>query len=81
MANPVVRRKMRSKRARNSQRRRGGRVAPIGLEVGIEPPDQPAHMLLGGALRIGERVELMHQASAWTQLASGEVLERRMAMT
>ena len=38
------------------------RLEPVGLQVGIEPPDQPADMLLGGALLVGERLQLVHQA-------------------
>src|SRR3954466_16378466 len=30
------------------------RRRPVGREVGVEPPDQPAHVLLGGPLRVGE---------------------------
>src|SRR3954470_8368653 len=33
----------------------------IGLEVGIEPPDQAAHLLLGGALLVSESLQLVHQ--------------------
>ena len=39
----------------------GGWGGAIGLEVGIEPPDQRADALLGGAVQIGESVELVHQ--------------------
>src|SRR5208337_1049864 len=38
------------------------RCQAIGLEVGVVPPDQPADMLLGGALLVGERLQLVHQA-------------------
>ena len=61
MAKPVVRRKMRSKRARISLRRRAVGVSAVGLEVGVEPPDQAANELLGGALLVGERLQLVHQ--------------------
>lgn len=43
-----------------SPSRRG--VCAIGLEVGVEPPDQRAQVLLRRALRIGEGVEPVHQA-------------------
>src|SRR5690242_14393446 len=33
----------------------------IRLEIGVEPPDQLAHALLGGAVQVGEGVELVHQ--------------------
>src|SRR6266478_4224547 len=57
---PVRRLKMRSKRAQ------GGlaqwcRIAAIGFEIAIEPPDQMAQPLLGGAVLVGEGVELVHQ--------------------
>ena len=53
-----------------------GRRGPVGLEVGIEPPDQAAkrtdaqqsgqpaqaaHSLLSGALLVGEGLQLVHQ--------------------
>lgn len=38
------------------------RIVAIGLEVGVEPPDQAADALLGGAMMIGEGVELVDQA-------------------
>src|SRR5690349_1412550 len=57
VAKPVRRTKMRSKRACSSLR---GRCGPVGLEVGVEPPDQATH-LLGGALLVGEGLQLMHQ--------------------
>ena len=38
------------------------RVAAIGLEVAVEPPDQLAHGGLGGAVLVGEGVELVDQA-------------------
>ena len=37
------------------------RVGAVGFQVGVEVPDQRARMLLGGALLIGEGIELMHQ--------------------
>ena len=37
------------------------RIAAIGLEIAIEPPDQAAHALLGGTVPVGEGVELMDQ--------------------
>jgi hypothetical protein len=39
-----------------------GRLLALGFEVGVEPPDQPAHSLLGGVLILGEGVEPVHQA-------------------
>src|SRR6476619_1482523 len=39
----------------------------ISLEIGVKPPDQVAHALLGGAVQIGEGVELVHQPFACTQ--------------
>ena len=36
-------------------------LAPVGLQVGVEPPDQGAHALLGGVLPVGEGVELVDQ--------------------
>jgi len=32
-------------------------VEAIGLEVGVEPPDQASDMLLGTALRVGDRLQ------------------------
>ena len=37
------------------------RIAAIGFEIAIEPPDQMAQPLLGGAVLVGEGVELVHQ--------------------
>src|SRR6267154_661606 len=37
------------------------RIAAIGFEIAIEPPDQMAQSLLGGAVLVGEGVELVHQ--------------------
>jgi hypothetical protein len=37
-------------------------LTPVGLEVGVEPPDQGAHQLLGRVLPLGEGVELVDQA-------------------
>jgi hypothetical protein len=37
------------------------RIAAIDLEVGIEPPNQAAHPLLGGTMPVGEGIELMDQ--------------------
>jgi hypothetical protein len=42
------------------------RREPVGLQVGIEPPDQPADMLLGDmllgdTLLVSERLQLVHQ--------------------
>ena len=34
----------------------------IGLQIGIEPPDEPADALLCVAVQLGEGVELMHQS-------------------
>jgi len=34
-----------------------GSLLPIGLEAGVEPPDQPAQPLLHGVLVVGEGVE------------------------
>ncbi len=36
-------------------------IAAIGFEIAIEPPDQMAQPLLGGAVLVGEGVELVHQ--------------------
>src|SRR5690242_20994368 len=38
----------------------------IRLEIGVEPPDQLAHALLGGAVQVGEGVELVPSRSACT---------------
>src|SRR3954462_8667432 len=38
------------------------RRRPVGLEVGVKPPDQPPHVLLGGSLWVGEGLQLVHQA-------------------
>src|SRR5881227_1949320 len=61
MANPVRRMKMRSKRAQLRTAARG-RIGAIGLEVAIEPPDQPADVGLRALMQVGERVQLVHQA-------------------
>lgn len=37
-------------------------LEPVCLEAGVEVPDQAAHTLLSGAMLVGKRVELMHQA-------------------
>jgi hypothetical protein len=52
---------MRSKRARISLRRRDVGARAIRLEVGVEPPDQATDKLLGGPLRVGEGLQLVHQ--------------------
>ena len=39
----------------------GCRCPAVVLEVGIELPDQRTHLLLGGALVVGERVQLVHE--------------------
>jgi hypothetical protein len=36
-------------------------LEPIGFEGGVEAPDQPAYQCLGGAVLVGEGVQLMHQ--------------------
>ena len=36
-------------------------LEPIGFEGCVEPPDQPAYQLLGGAVPGGEGVQLVHQ--------------------
>ena len=41
--------------------RRGVGIGAVGLEVGVEPPDQAAHCCLGGAMLVGEGIKLMHQ--------------------
>ena len=51
---------MRSNRAR-SARRRFSWAGAVNLEIGVEVPDQLAHTLLGGAVQIGERIQLVHQ--------------------
>jgi hypothetical protein len=38
------------------------RREPVGLQVGVEPPDQPADMLLGDMLLVSERLQFVHQA-------------------
>src|SRR3954454_11383427 len=40
----------------------GRRVELVGLQVGIEPPDQLTHILLGGSLLVGDCLQLVHQA-------------------
>jgi len=37
-------------------------IEPVGLQVGIEPSNQPADMVLGCTLLVGERFQLVHQA-------------------
>jgi hypothetical protein len=37
------------------------RREPVGLQIGVEPPDQPADMLLGDTLVVSERLQLVHQ--------------------
>ena len=59
-ANPVRRAKMRLNRARIATAARTG-ISAIRLEIGVEPPDQRAHVLLGHAVQVGEGVELVHQ--------------------
>src|SRR5947209_19446029 len=39
----------------------GSGLGAIRLEIGVEPPDQVAHTLLGGSVQVGEGVELVHQ--------------------
>ena len=39
----------------------GCRIAAIGFEVGVEPPDEAADALLGGMVLVGEGVELVNQ--------------------
>ncbi len=39
----------------------GGRRGAIRLEIGVEPPDQRARALLGGAMQVGEGVEFVDQ--------------------
>src|SRR5882724_10173414 len=36
-------------------------IGLVGLKVAIEPPDEAAYALLGGALEVGERIELVDQ--------------------
>ena len=36
-------------------------VGPVCLEIGVEVPDQLAHVLLSGAMAIGESIQLVHQ--------------------
>jgi len=38
------------------------RREPVGLQVGVEPPDQPADILLGDTLLVSERLQFVHQA-------------------
>jgi len=38
------------------------RREPVVLQVGIEPPDQPADTLLCDTLLVSERLQLVHQA-------------------
>jgi hypothetical protein len=52
VAKPVLLVKMRSNRVW---------IAPIGLEIAVEVPDQSTHAALRGPLRIGERIELVNQ--------------------
>ena len=37
------------------------RIAAVGLQIGVEPPDQAAHPLLGSAMVVGEGIELVDQ--------------------
>lgn len=37
------------------------RLAPIGFQIGVVPPDQSAQELLGGVLPVGEGVESVQQ--------------------
>src|SRR5216684_4732679 len=39
----------------------GGRIAAIGFQVAVEPPDKAADALLGGIVAVGEGVELVDQ--------------------
>jgi hypothetical protein len=38
-----------------------GELKTVALEVAVEPPDQLAHESLGGALKLGEGIELVRQ--------------------
>ena len=38
------------------------RIEPVGLQIGIEPPDQSANMLLRTTLLVGKRLQLVNQA-------------------
>ena len=67
MTKPVRRMKMRSKRARNSPAAARGRIGAIGLEVAVEPPDQPAHVLCAARCRSVKASSLCTSRSAWTQ--------------
>ena len=69
---------MRSKRARSSRSSLSVRRAPVGLQVGVEPPDQGAHELLGGVLPVGEGVELVHEPLGMDP-AQGVSVERELA--
>src|ERR1700722_17641105 len=42
--------------------RRSSVTKPVGLQVGIDPPDQPADMLLGDTLVVSGRLQFVHQA-------------------
>ena len=35
---------------------------PVRLETGVEVPDQAAQLRLGGAMHVGEGIQLVHQA-------------------
>ena len=37
-------------------------LTAVGLQVGVEPPDELAHVCLGGPLVVGEGVELVDEA-------------------
>ena len=37
-------------------------IGLVGLESGVEVPDQLAHTLLGGTVVVGESVQLVHQS-------------------
>jgi hypothetical protein len=44
-----------------AQRPALARFQLIGLEVGVKIPNQAAHARLRGAMRVVERIQLMHQ--------------------
>jgi hypothetical protein len=56
------------------------RLEPVGLQVGIEPPDQPADMLLSDTLVISERLQLVHQALGVNPYVDGPLLARCFAV-
>jgi hypothetical protein len=76
VANPVRRRKIRSKRARRRPPTGGGGAA-VGFEIGVEPPDQGAQALLSGVPLVGEGVELVDQALGMDP-AQGVVIDREL---